>query len=298
LFFEIDKGGEITGFKVKRDYSEDSPLLVEVIQKLLDGPVDSEEQKGLITLIPSGTKLLSCSFFGSTLYLNLNNDFLYNKYGSLGYELQLSQIIETLKEFPINEVQILIEGKIIEYLDFGKEHWIGSPLSVNPEADVKIWLAKQKEMEEEIRNIFITERKIYTPVLVFFYYTEKLNSISGVNCSIQLMNISDKRIKYVYFTVTPYNRVDDIAYSETDRQSTTELEVVDYISPNESYHAEWKDVWYNSTIAYMKIDRIRVVFDDNNTSTIESQDTLDKTILTPKEYEQFSLFIRTAKGNF
>jgi hypothetical protein len=289
-FIRIDNEGEITGVKATRDYPYEFPLLSEVVQELLRGPTDSEKEDGLITLIPPGTKLLSQSFRGSTLYLSLSEDFRYNRNGKLGYQFQLVQLTETLKEFPVNDVQILIEGKRIDYLDFSREYSIGSPLPVNSDADSRAWLVEQKEIQENRKKIFIAERKINTPIFVSIYYTEKPNSANGVNCSIQFMNISDKRIKYVYFTVTPYNRVDDVAYSEIGRLSTTELEVVNYINPDDLYRANWESVWYNSTIAYMKMSKIRIIFDDNSTSTIEGRDALDKAILTPEEYENFSLF--------
>jgi hypothetical protein len=290
-FFKINKE-EIIGRKVIRSYPDSSPLLADVIRELLDGPTDLEKEEGLVSLIPSGAKLLSCSFRGLTLHLNLSENFLYNKNGSLGYELQLMQIIETLKEFPIEEVQFLIEGKRVDYL--GEEKQIGSPLPVNPGSDDVTWLIEQKAIEEKRQKIikeeygkFVTERRENTPVLIFLCYTEKPNSASGVSCSIRFTNISDKRIKYVYFTVTPYNRVDDIAYSEIGNLSTTEIEVVHFINPDEFYHAKWENVWYNSTIAYMKIVGIRIIFDDNGILTISDKDGLDKALLTPEEYITF-----------
>jgi hypothetical protein len=299
-FIKADAARTITGVKVNRYYLDDSPPLVEVINELLSGPTDSEKEEGLVSFIPSGTRLLLYRTLGSTSYLSLSENFMINEYGAEGYRLQLIQVIETLKEFPIQEVQFLIEGKKIDYL--GENNWIGSPLQVNPEAGTTTWRAKQDVIEEERQkmateefNNFAVERKNNSPILISLYYTEKPNSANGISCSIQFTNISDKRIKYIYFTVTPYNRVNDITYSDIRRLSTTEIEVVDYIMPYESYHASWENVWYNSTIAYMKIVEIRIIFDDNSTLTIEDQGGLDKAILTLDEYKRFSRFLRVNK---
>jgi hypothetical protein len=291
-FIKVGGDGSIISSNVSRYYLEDSPPLADVINELLNGPTDSETEEGLISLIPPGTRLLSCLFEDLTLHLNFNEEFLFNKYGMEGYRAQLLQIIRTLKEYPIREVQFLIEGRKIDYL--GERIWIGSPLLVNPEADTKTWLAEQEVTKEEFNN-FVAEHKKSTPILISLYNTEKPNSANSVSCSIQFTNISDKRIKYVYFTVTPYNRVNDIAYSDIGRLSTTEIEVVDYILPYESYHTSWENVWYNSTIAYMKIVRIRIIFDDNSALIIEEQDGLDKAILMPDEYKRFSRFLKVNK---
>jgi hypothetical protein len=68
------------------------------------------------------------------------------------------------------------------------------------------------------------------------------------------------RIKYVYITVTPYNRVDDIAYSEIEGKSKTVLEHVGYLEPNERNMFGWGNVWYNSSISYIKINEIEIIY--------------------------------------
>ncbi|MDR3124205.1 MAG: GerMN domain-containing protein, partial [Treponema sp.] len=63
----------------------------------------------------------------STAYLSFSEDFQFNTYGVEGYIGQLRQIIWTATEFPnISDVQILIEGRRIDYL--GERIAIGSPL--------------------------------------------------------------------------------------------------------------------------------------------------------------------------
>jgi spore germination protein GerM len=53
---------------------------------------------------------------------------MFNGYGAEGYVAQLRQIVWTATEFPnIHDVQILIEGRRIEFL--GESIRIGRPIS-------------------------------------------------------------------------------------------------------------------------------------------------------------------------
>ena len=59
--------------------------------------------------------------------------------------------------------------------------------------------AKENEMIENIKNSIKVTR----------VWTAKPNSAGGVDLYINWKNLSDKVIKYVYFTVEPYNSVND-----------------------------------------------------------------------------------------
>jgi hypothetical protein len=113
----------------------------------------------------------------------------------------------------------------------------------------------------------------------------------GVNCYIEFINISEKRMKYIDFIVVPYNRVDDVAYSESKKT----LQVTDYMQPHEYYKRSWGNVWYNSTIAYMKIVGIEVTYDDNTTQAINNSEIIEKAItLSPDEYTEYERLKRYA----
>jgi hypothetical protein len=126
-FIQLDAEGTVLYSKVSRNLpSSDSPL-TDVLQALLDGPSQEEQDQGLISLIPKETKLLSVIIRLETAYINFSEDFLYTPYGSEGYTAQLQQLIWTATEFPtIKDVQLLIEGRKLDYL--GDITWIGSPI--------------------------------------------------------------------------------------------------------------------------------------------------------------------------
>ncbi|MCX7024209.1 MAG: GerMN domain-containing protein [Spirochaetes bacterium] len=129
FFVRIDDDGVISRQEVKRTVQAGDSPLTDALGALLKGPNEEELRKGLITLIPQGTKLLSARIRDGTAYLNFNEAFMYNKYGIEGYAGQLRQVIYSATDFStVRDVQILIEGRTVDYLG-GEGVYIGRPLS-------------------------------------------------------------------------------------------------------------------------------------------------------------------------
>ncbi len=104
-----------------------SPLTF-TIEALLKGPSLSERSHGMSSLIPEGSRLISATVKDGIAYLDFNENFQFNPLGTDGYQAQLQQIVYTATEFPsVQSVQILIEGKKIDYLHEGI--YVGNPLS-------------------------------------------------------------------------------------------------------------------------------------------------------------------------
>ena len=127
-FAQVDKDGSILRIKVSRKLPVSDSPMTDVLQALISGPLSNEKSKGLISLIPSDTEILSATVRGETAYISFSEEFQYNTYGVEGYAAQLKQIVYTVTEFPnIKDVQILIEGRRVDFL--GEGIWIGSPLN-------------------------------------------------------------------------------------------------------------------------------------------------------------------------
>ena len=127
-FIHVDRGGSIIREKVNRKIPVSDSPMTDAIQAIIAGPTSEEKSKGLISLIPQNTKILSATVRGDTAYISFSEDFQYNTYGVEGYASQLRQVVFTATEFPnIKNVQILIEGRRLDYL--GEGIWIGSPLN-------------------------------------------------------------------------------------------------------------------------------------------------------------------------
>ena len=129
-FVNIDGDGSVVRQMIKRQVAKSDSPLTTAINLLLQGPDTTKSaERNCMTLIPSGTKLLSAKVSGGVAYLNFNENFEINTYGVEGYIHQLEQIVFTATSFStVNSVQFLIEGEKRDYL--GSEgQWIGSPLS-------------------------------------------------------------------------------------------------------------------------------------------------------------------------
>jgi spore germination protein GerM len=126
-FIKVDRDGVILRTRVIRSMPATNSPLADAMRLLLQGPSEEERNQGLITLIPPDTRLQNAQVRGSTAYLSFSEDFQFNTYGVEGYIGQLRQVIWTVTEFPnLSDVQILIEGRRIDYL--GEGIAIGSPL--------------------------------------------------------------------------------------------------------------------------------------------------------------------------
>ena len=125
----IDSDGSVIRKEVIKEVPKNDSPLTTAINTLLSGPSADEAEKGYMSLIPEGTKLLGARVANKTATLNFSESFSFNKYGVQGYLGQLMQIVYTATSFStIDNVQFLIEGQKLEYLG-GEGVWIGSPLS-------------------------------------------------------------------------------------------------------------------------------------------------------------------------
>lgn len=128
-FVKVDDDGTIRRQEIKRTVDASDSPMTDALSALLLGPSVDELSKKLISLVPSGTRLLNARVSGSTAFLDFNEAFMFNNYGIEGYAGQLTQIIYTVTSFPnIKDVQFLIEGQKREYLA-GDGIYIGRPLS-------------------------------------------------------------------------------------------------------------------------------------------------------------------------
>jgi spore germination protein GerM len=117
--------------EVKRRLTQTDSPLRDALAALLAGPSTEELGKGLVSLIPKGTSLISVRVIGATAWVNLSEAFMYNNYGVEGYAGQLKQLVYTATAFPsVQDVQILIDGEKRDYLG-GEGVFIGRPLSRN-----------------------------------------------------------------------------------------------------------------------------------------------------------------------
>ena len=117
-FVAVDPSGKLFLKSVIRSIpASDSPLR-DTLDALLSGPTGQELNLGLLSMIPTGSRLLGATVKGDTAYLDFSESFRFNGMGLDGMNAQLRQIVYAATEFPtVKSVQLLIEGKKVPYLD-------------------------------------------------------------------------------------------------------------------------------------------------------------------------------------
>jgi len=106
--------------KVNRKLTVSNTPLLDSVNALLAGPTADERRRGMESLVPEGSRLLSARVDGSTAVLDFNQEFRYNTRGSEGCAAQIKQIVWTATEFPnVQNVQFLIEGQKVDFLSEG-----------------------------------------------------------------------------------------------------------------------------------------------------------------------------------
>ncbi len=128
-FVNVSDENKITLQGITRPvYYDDSPL-TETLSALISGLTSSELNKGLLSLIPLGTKIKGINVSNMTATINFNETLSFNNFGKEGLEAELKQIIYTATEFStVDKVQILIDGKKKQFLST-EGVYIGEPLS-------------------------------------------------------------------------------------------------------------------------------------------------------------------------
>lgn len=128
--------------------------------------------------------------------------------------------------------------------------------------------AERKKAEEERENERINKYK--SAIRVSRVRTSRPNSAGGVDLYISWKNLSDKVIKYAYFTVVPYNAVDDIMtcdirrYSDFTGQETGPF----YKGQGNTGSTYWENAWYNYTITKAILKKVEIKYMDGTSLEI------------------------------
>jgi len=108
-----------------------------------------------------------------------------------------------------------------------------------------------------------------TPLNIIGTRIEKINSVGGVDFSITWKYLDNtKDIKYVYFTVIPYNCVGDQIGGKYNTSGKFNGKITGPISSsNERIKSYWSNSWYNNTICSIEIIKVKVEYMDGSKYT-------------------------------
>ncbi len=105
------------------------------------------------------------------------------------------------------------------------------------------------------------------------------NSAGGVSVKFSFRNDSGKTIKYITFSLKPYNSVNDFVESDLSSQNGR-LRCTGPIEPDEiEKNCLWENCWYNSTIVGASLLSIYIIYMDGTEETIDSEDIVYDTNL-------------------
>lgn len=100
------------------------------------------------------------------------------------------------------------------------------------------------------------------------------NSVGGVKVAHEYLNASNKEIKYITFTYTPYNSVGDMVACTVKKRSEIACELTGPIPPNTSAWVFWENVWYNPTVSSAKLTSVKIRYADDTEELLAGEDVL------------------------
>lgn len=109
-------------------------------------------------------------------------------------------------------------------------------------------------------NFTVSAKKTYPLDNAYF----SMDSAGGLEPTIFIANNSDKKIKYIYLTVSFYNSVGDKLRNDIGWYSDAKLKITGYIKPWESTWYEWDPVFYEYSASKMKIETMQIVYSDGS----------------------------------
>lgn len=96
--------------------------------------------------------------------------------------------------------------------------------------------------------------------------------VGGCDYHFKYINYSPKTIKYLHWTGTAYNAVDDPVYCSIWNTSTFSGKDTGPIAQGESRSGCWNSVIYNSSAKYVKLSKVQIIYMDGSSISIGAAD--------------------------
>ena len=130
-------------------------------------------------------------------------------------------------------------------------------------------LDKYSGITASISRQIIEERTQEAPIYIKSIKVTDINSADGVDFSIEYAYFnSDRTVKYLEFTVTPFNAVGDPQKDRIGGHTVFTGEITGPITPSTDFHTvTWAEAWYNSTINCVQITKVKVIYMDGSSYT-------------------------------
>ena len=197
-----------------------------------------------------------------------------------GYVSEIEYKIDNTKIAELVKNALLEKNIENEKYDLDLEENIRIVLKDNLKNEMIAEANKQKEetIKANEEKKAEAERKrsegLKNTIRVYSVNTTTPNLAGGVDFYIKWTNTSNKIIKYIIFTVEPYNAVNDVVTCEIRGTSTYNGKVTGPVEPGEGnepgYH--WENAWYNNTITNAKLKSVEIEYMDGSQKSIGYSD--------------------------
>lgn len=128
FFITVRNGEELLITESKRLFDSTEKPLTKLLNELLSGPDIAERSHGMTTAIPPGVVLNEVYIRGNIAYIDVSENFRFNRLGREGIRAQVEQVVLSATQFPnVELVQILIDGQRLNFLD-PEGTYIGKPI--------------------------------------------------------------------------------------------------------------------------------------------------------------------------
>lgn len=105
------------------------------------------------------------------------------------------------------------------------------------------------------------------------------NSAGGVSVKFNIKNTSDKIIKYLRFSLMPYNRVNDFVGSSIPHQNNSVFIYTGPLYPDRLHKVFFENAWYNNTIVGAIIEWVEIEYMDGTKEQISGNNITVETYL-------------------
>lgn len=104
--------------------------------------------------------------------------------------------------------------------------------------------------------------------LMLLRMIDSKNSADGVSVSIRIKNVDPERtMKYLTFTMQPFNPVGDPVKGQTQGTSTEQVRAVGPVKPGETGSWTFDNVWYAPSASCFELQRVEVEYMDGSSFT-------------------------------
>lgn len=125
--------------------------------------------------------------------------------------------------------------------------------------------------ENNFYGVIINNIEVGTNLLGWVRGVDQDNGTTPVSAKFTFTNKTGKEIKYITFGIRPYNAVGDPVECTVRHISLYNAKSTGPFAPNGKFTQTLEHAWYNTNITSVKIESTEIIYMDNSTETLNSE---------------------------